>query len=119
MNMLRVMLLLATLLLCETTTQTLLNSSVPGQGHFIKRLTETQCLILGMIGYAIVGFVYSRILNQFRKSERGLNIANSLWNIGNQICIALVGVLFFKEKLTAINWVGNILMAIGLGLVVY
>lgn len=71
------------------------------------------------IGYAIVGFVYSRILNQFRKSERGLNIANGLWNIGNQICIALVGVLFFKEKLTAINWAGNILMAIGLGLLIF
>ena len=110
--------LLLTLLACETSAQTLLNSSIPGKGHYIKFLSENQCLILGMIFYSIVGFVYSRVLYSLRKNSKSLNIANSLWNAGIQICIALVAVLFFKEKITFKNWIGNGLMAIGLLLVI-
>lgn len=106
-------LLLLTLLACETSAQTLLNSSIPGKCHYIKFLSENQCLILGMIFYAIVGFVYSRVLYSLRKNDKGLNVANSLWNAGIQICIALVGVFFFKEKMTFKNWIGNGLMALG------
>ncbi|MDA9216555.1 hypothetical protein N9O88_01885 [bacterium] len=110
--------LLLILLACETSAQTLLNSSIPGKGQYIKFLSENQSLILGMIFYAIVGFVYSRVLYSLRKNDKGLNVANSLWNAGIQICIALVGVFFFKEKITLKNWIGNGLMALGLLLVI-
>lgn len=111
-------LLLLTLLVCETTAQTFLNSSIPGHGHYIKFLSENQSLIMGIIFYAIVGFVYSRILYSLRKNSKSLNVANSLWNAGIQICIALVGVLFFKEKMSLKNWIGNGLMVLGLLLII-
>jgi multidrug transporter EmrE-like cation transporter len=111
-------LLLLTLVACETSAQTLLNSSIPGKGHYIKFLSENQSLIMGMIFYAIVGFVYSRVLYSLRKNSKSLNVANSLWNAGIQISIAIIGVLFFKEKMTLKNWIGNGLMTIGLLMVV-
>ena len=110
--------LLLTLLAFETSAQTLLNASIPGKGHYLKFLSENQSLILGMIFYAIVGFVYSLVLYSLRNDSKALNLTNSLFNGANQICIALVGVLFFKEKMTLKNWIGNILMTIGLLMVI-
>ena len=70
-------LLLLTLVACETSAQTLLNSSIPGKGHYIKFLSENQSLIMGMIFYAIVGFVYSRVLYSLRKNSKSLKSSKS------------------------------------------
>jgi len=110
--------LLILLLAAESSAQTLLNSSVQKDNIYLKMLSSNQALIAGMICYSIVGYIYSRVLFELRKNPKGLNVANSLWNAGIQICIAVIGASFFKEKITALNWVGNILMACGLLLVI-
>lgn len=111
-------LLLILLLMAESSAQTLLNTSVQKDNIYLKMLTSNQALIGGMICYAVVGYIYSRVLFQLRNNPKGLNVANSLWNAGIQICIAIIGVSLFKEKMTALNWFGNFLMAVGLLLVI-
>lgn len=67
-------------------------------------------LFLGILVYGLVAFFFYMYLFHVKN----LAIANAIWNGGNMILITLVSVLFFHERLTMIQYIGLILIAIGL-----
>lgn len=67
-------------------------------------------LFLGILLYGLVAFFFYMYLFHVKN----LAIANAIWNGGNMILITLVSVLFFHERLTMIQYIGLILIAIGL-----
>ena len=101
----------------ETVAQSFINNGVTSQFKF---LSKNISIIAGMIGYSIVGFLYYKLIKAIKDDDSGsnaLNIGNSIWNAGTQITVALVSFVVFGENMSAKNWLGNILMAIGLILV--
>ena len=69
-------------------------------------------LIIGILLYAVVGFIYYNILNNGKK----LAIANSLWNAGTEITVALLGLIIFGQKLSKGQICGIVLILIGINL---
>ena len=67
-------------------------------------------LFLGILLYGLVAFFFYMYLFHVKN----LAIANAIWNGGNMILITLVSVLFFHDKLTMIQYIGLIMIAIGL-----
>ena len=67
-------------------------------------------LFLGILVYGLVAFFFYMYLFHVKN----LAIANAIWNGGNMILITLVSVLFFHDRLTMIQYIGLILIAIGL-----
>ena len=67
-------------------------------------------LFLGILVYGLVAFFFYMYLFHVKN----LAIANAIWNGGNMILITLVSVLFFHDKLTMIQYIGLIMIAIGL-----
>ena len=67
-------------------------------------------LFLGILLYGLVAFFFYMYLFHVKN----LAIANAIWNGGNMILITLVSVLFFHDRLTMIQYIGLILIAIGL-----
>ena len=88
------------LVVVETGAQTGLQEGATGNG----------CLwvAMGIVGYAVVALIYFVLLN------RGayMGVVNTLWNAGTGITVALVGLFFFKQQLTPMQWVG-LAMAVG------
>jgi multidrug transporter EmrE-like cation transporter len=102
----------------ETMAQSCLNNGVNGK---FKQVPKNISVILGMILYSVVAFIYYRLLTSLStdgEAGNALNTANSIWNAGIQISIALVSWLVFKEKMTLMNWIGTVLMAMGLLMVI-
>lgn len=67
--------------------------------YFIQKkikVNENTYLIIGILLYGMVGAIYYNILKQGKK----LAIANTLWNAGTEITVAVLGFLLFKQKLT-------------------
>ncbi len=67
---------------------------------------------IGILLYAAVGVGYSGLLQHGKK----LAIANSLFNAGSEITIALLGFLFFGQKLTRKQIMGVVLTLVGVNL---
>ena len=63
-------------------------------------------LILGIIFYMLVAYVYAILLQH----EDYVSLANTYWNIGSTILVTLMGILYFKEKLTLKQTTGIILI---------
>ena len=72
--------------------------------------TQTQNLALGMTLYARIGYLYFKLL---RSGKQSLTLANTLWNIGSTILIALVGYFFFQQILNKTQLLGIILVLVG------
>ena len=83
--------------------------------YFLQERTKTNenvYLIVGVLLYAAVGAIYSVILNRGKK----LAIANSFWNAGSEITVALLGFFVFGQKLSKVQMVGIGLILIGVNL---
>lgn len=80
-----------------------------------KKLSDKKdiFLILGVLLYGIVGVIYYHILKHGKK----LAIANTLWNAGTEITIAILGFLFFKQKLSYKQLIGIGLILISMYIV--
>jgi uncharacterized membrane protein len=106
------------LITAETVAQSFLNNGVNGK---FKEVPKNISVIFGMILYGVVAYLYYMLLNSLSndgESGNALNTANSIWNAGIQVTIALVSWIIFKEKMTLMNWLGTLLMTIGLLLVI-
>ena len=91
--------LLLVVILAETAAQ-----------YFLEKMADKKSKLYLMIGlalYIVVGFTYYKMLVAGSK----LAVANALWNAGTSVLVAVVGYLFFKQKLTKEQ-------ILGLGLVI-
>jgi small multidrug resistance pump len=66
--------------------------------------------ILGILGYALVAFIFYLIL----KTKKPLTKANTLWNIGSIVLITLIGLIIFKEKIDIYQSIGLLLAFISI-----
>ena len=72
--------------------------------------TRNAHLYLGIFFYSLVAIFFYLYLFHVKN----LAIANAIWNGGNMILITLVSVLFFHDKLSMVQYIGLIMIAIGL-----
>ena len=96
-----ILLYLIGLIIIETWAQYQLQKSV--------KVSSMKFLVKGMILYIIVAFLYYKLLGTGQK----LVLANSLWNGGTAISVALIGVLVFKQKMSYKQIAGLILTIVG------
>lgn len=83
--------------------------------YFLQKKTKTKkniFLLLGILLYSAVGGIYYIILDRGKK----LAIANSFWNAGTEISVALLGFLLFGQKLTYYQIIGIIFILLGVNL---
>jgi len=67
-------------------------------------------LLFGILFYGFVAlFFYFYLFH-----VKNLAIANAIWNGGNMILITLVSILFFHEHLAPIQYLGLLLIGIGI-----
>lgn len=92
---------IALIIIFETLAQYFLQRSVKHKNDIT--------LIVGMIVYAIVGFIYYKIL----KDKTKLAIANSLWNAGTALSITILGYLIFDQKITLKQGIGIFMVTTG------
>ena len=97
--------LLACIILVESFAQWCLQKTL--------KIKNNSYLILGVILYSVVGIIYYHMLKHGKK----LAIANTLWNAGSEISIAILGYLFFKQDLRTEQIIGIILIIIAMNLV--
>ena len=86
-----------------------------GAQYFLQKMTKTKkkiFLIGGVLLYAAVGGIYYAILSQGKK----LAVANSFWNAGTEITVAIVGFALFGQTLTKEQILGLILVIVGVKL---
>ena len=69
-------------------------------------------IMLGVVFYAVVAALYYMLL----KDGSTLAMANSLWNAGTEISVALVGFFLFGQKLSIKQITGLILTIVGVNL---
>jgi len=82
---------------------------------FIKEWTihgKPLNLVLGIILLVFAGVSFA-----FSMKYLGLAIANVLWNAFSTILLAAIAILFFHEKLTAIQMAGILVIVFGVVLV--
>jgi multidrug transporter EmrE-like cation transporter len=96
--------ILAFLIIAETSAQYFLQKYI--------KIPNSIYFIVGIALYAVVGAIYYVLLN----TGKHLALANSLWNAGTEISVALLGFIFFKQKLTHRQIVGLIITIIGINL---
>ena len=89
---------------CETAAQYFLQQKI--------KLNNNLFLLVGIILYSLVGLIYYTILNSGKK----LAVANSLWNAGTELSVAILGFLFFNQSLSKRQIIGLILTIIGINL---
>jgi uncharacterized membrane protein len=70
-------------------------------------------LIGGVVLYGIVGIIYYHMLKRGKK----MAVANTLWNAGTEISVALLGFIFFKQTLKIEQIIGIILILFAMYLV--
>ena len=78
----------------------------------ISALTSPYILPLTMAIYSLQPLLFYQAL-----SVKGMAILNVLWDATSSVLIALVGVFYFGEKITLINWLGIFLCTAGIVLV--
>lgn len=95
------------LILAETFAQTFLEKS--SLSNLKKKNENIIYLLLGIILYALVGYVYYLAL----QSDIPLAIVNVIWQAATIIIVSLVSALYFKQHLSTRNIIGIIIVAIG------
>lgn len=78
----------------------------------ISALTSPYILPLTMAIYSLQPLLFYKAL-----SVKGMAILNVLWDATSSVLIALVGVFYFGEKISLINWLGIFLCTAGIVLV--
>lgn len=115
-NLIEQSIIIIVLVFAESLAQTSLNNGVT---HKYKFFSKQIFVLIGMVAYSIVGYIYYRFLRSLTndKVDNALNTANSIWNVGIQVSIAIISWAVFGSKMTLLNWFGILLMSIGLLLV--
>ena len=101
----RIVMLLTSIILVESFAQWCLQKTL--------KKKDKLYLFLGVSLYSVVGIIYYHMLKHGKK----LAIANTLWNAGSEISIAILGYLFFKQELRKEQIFGIILIIIAMNLV--
>ena len=80
-----------------------------------KRITKKNDVYLvgGVVLYGLVGIIYYWLLKHGKK----MAVANTLWNAGTEISVAVLGFLFFKQSLTVEQIIGIVLILFSMYLV--
>lgn len=102
--------LLLLLIIVESISEVLIRCSITGKPLGVVKNKSTQ-LILGLLGYVILGLLFYQFLKYFKGS---FAYANSIWIIGNVIIITLVSIFLFDTKLNYIQWLGFFFLILGL-----
>ena len=93
-------LLLIAVIIIETGAQAILNQAALND--------KNEIIIIGIIGYAVVAYLYFMML----KTGKKVALSNAIWNSGTIVLVSIVGYSLFNQKL------GNRQLAgIGLALV--
>lgn len=71
---------------------------------------------LGLV-FGIIALVFSGLTFAFAMKYFGLAIANVLWNSLSTILLAVIAIIFFHEKLSAIQMAGVLIVVLGVFLV--
>ena len=103
---LHLILLLAIIIATETAAQFFLQKNSESKDKTIGYL------LAGIGMYALVGYIYSLILSGGFK----LALANSVWNAGSELTVAVVGWLMFNQKLTTKQLFGIVVTIVGLNI---
>ena len=80
-----------------------------GTTSWTDRWGRPSLLALGVVLYAVIGLVYG-----FALVYSTVTIANSIWQCLSILLITAIGVLFFKDKPTLIQWAGLVATLLGL-----
>ena len=105
------------LITAESIAQSCIENGVTDKYKF---LSKNASILAGMITYSFVAYIYYLLIKTItrdNKGENALNIANSIWNVGIQISIAVISWAVFNQSMTIKNWLGLALMSLGLTLV--
>lgn len=80
-----------------------------------KKITKKNDIYLvgGVVLYGLVGIIYYWLLKHGKK----MAVANTLWNAGTEISVAVLGFLFFKQSLTVEQIIGIVLILFSMYLV--
>ena len=100
----KLIIILIAIIAAETVAQYFLQKHV--------NLNNKLFFVLGVILYAAVGAGYSILLRHGKK----LAIANSLFNAGSEITVALLGFILFGQKLSYKQIIGVVLTLVGVNL---
>ncbi len=73
---------------------------------------RTQGLILGIIFLVIAGLSFAFSMKYF-----GLAISNVLWNALSTVLLAAIAIIFFHEKLSALQIAGILVVVLGVAMV--
>tara|TARA_A100001015_G_scaffold298424_1_gene381145 strand:+ start:428 stop:790 length:363 start_codon:yes stop_codon:yes gene_type:complete len=106
------------LITAETIAQSCLNNGVTEQFKFVSKNVS---IVAGMISYSFIAYIYYLLIQTITRDNKGknaLNIANSIWNVGIQVSIAVISWAAFGQNMTKKNWIGIVLMSLGLTLVI-
>lgn len=101
----QLILLLLAIIVVECTAQWCL------QKNLLKK--NNVYLIIGIVLYGVVGIIYYNMIKHGKK----LAIANTLWNAGSEISVAILGFLFFNQTLNLEQIIGIIIILFAMYLV--
>jgi len=68
-------------------------------------------LFIGLILYIFVAYLFYTFLRNFTGS---FALANIIWQISNILIVTTISLIVFKTKMTRLQWLGYILLIIGL-----
>lgn len=69
---------------------------------FLKRsLTQPSWAVVGVFGYSVVALMFREVLK-----FGPMGVANALWNCGAILLVSAIGIVFYGDTYTPIEWVG-------------
>ena len=95
------------LIFIEASAQTLLEKA--SSITLNKKNNKHLFLIIGMLFYALVGYIYYIALS----SHLSLAIVNIIWQTATIIVITLISIFYFNQKLSIKEIIGIIILIIG------
>ena len=95
--------IIAAIVICETVAQIFLEK-------YHKNSNNKYYLYLGILLYALVGFIYSYVL----ATGEELGIANGIWNGLTIITVTLLGYLLFNQKISKEKIAGVVIILFGI-----
>ena len=102
--------ILIALICTEALAETFLkNASTHKSMWFIKN--EKLQLLLGMLCYVVVAYLFYLFLTKFNGS---FSLANIIWQVSNILLVTAISFIFFNTKMNSVQWIGYVLLLIGL-----
>jgi multidrug transporter EmrE-like cation transporter len=102
--------ILIALICTEALAETFLKNASTHKSMWILKNERLQ-LIIGMLCYMLVAYLFYIFLNRFKGS---FSLANIIWQVSNILLVTAISFVFFKTKMNSIQWIGYVLLIIGL-----